>query len=92
MNSRGGKKEKFSDKISLIYVTQIEAFNVSVRIRAERLLTFALAGKISKMYFLSCRCIFILPEIKWGRGSPLPSDSHSGANLIRARVEAIFIT
>ena len=30
-NSRGGQKEKFSNKISLIYFNQIDAFHVGVR-------------------------------------------------------------
>ena len=52
MNSREGKTDKFSDKISLIYFTQIEAFHVSVRVGPERLAAFVLAGKIFKCNFV----------------------------------------
>ena len=56
MNSRGGQKEKFSDKISLIYLNQIEAFHTSVRRGGggggcKKLETFVLAGKIFKVHF-----------------------------------------
>ena len=53
MNSRGGQKEKFSDKIYLIYSNQIEAIYASVREGRGRKkhTTFALAGKIFKMHF-----------------------------------------
>ena len=52
MNSRGGQKEKFSDKISLIYLNQIEAFHASVRGGGgKKLVNFVLAGKIFKVHF-----------------------------------------
>ena len=78
MNSRGGQKEKFSRKIYLIYLYQIEVFHVSVRGEeggAEKLITFALAGKIFKMHFYlsssRCLCFFVLtvnvPDIRLRR-------------------------
>ena len=43
-----GQKEKFSDKISLIYFNQIEAFHATVRGRGGERKTFALSRKIFK--------------------------------------------
>ena len=52
MNSRGSQKEKFSDKVSLIYFYQIEAFHASVRKGGGRKhITFVFAGKIFKRTF-----------------------------------------
>ena len=50
MNSRGGKKEKYSDKIYLTYSNQIEAFHVSVRGGGGQK-THTLARKICKIHF-----------------------------------------
>ena len=55
INSGGGQKEKFSDKIYLICFNQIETFHVSVRVQvAEKLITFVF---VANMY---CKCTFIL--------------------------------
>ena len=61
MNSIGGQKDNLSDKISLIYFNQIEAFRVNVRRGWSRKThNFYLSWKEIQNALLSCLCFFKL--------------------------------